>query len=55
MLDWLPNTNHTGLYVAQNNGYFAGLVVEIVSPGETSANELVGARKAPFGIAPRNM
>ena len=53
MLDWLPNTNHTGLYVAQSKGYFAeeGLEVEIVTPGETSANELVGAGKAPFGIS----
>ena len=22
-LDWTPNTNHTGLYVALNKGYFA--------------------------------
>ena len=22
VLDWTPNTNHTGLYVAQNLGYF---------------------------------
>ena len=22
VLDWTPNTNHTGLYVAQANGYF---------------------------------
>ncbi|MFO7291383.1 MAG: ABC transporter substrate-binding protein, partial [Bacillota bacterium] len=53
MLDWLPNTNHTGLYVAQSKGYFAeeGLEVEIVTPGKTSANELVGAGKAPFGIS----
>jgi ABC-type nitrate/sulfonate/bicarbonate transport system substrate-binding protein len=53
MLDWLPNTNHTGLYVAQDKGYFAdeGLDVEIVTPAETSANELVGAGKAPFGIS----
>ena len=32
VLDWTPNTNHTGLYVAQAEGYFAeqGLEVEIV-------------------------
>ena len=30
MLDWVPNTNHTGIYVAQNKGYFkdAGLEVK---------------------------
>ena len=22
VLDWTPNTNHTGLYVAQQKGYF---------------------------------
>lgn len=53
MLDWVPNTNHTGLYVAQEKGYFAdeGLTVEIVTPAETSANQLVGAGKADFGIS----
>ena len=35
VLDWTPNTNHTGLYVAQNQGYFEeeGLEVEIVTTG----------------------
>ena len=23
MLDWTPNTNHTGLFVAQEKGYFS--------------------------------
>ena len=23
LLDWFPNTNHTGLYVALDKGYFA--------------------------------
>ena len=22
ILDWIPNTNHTGLYVAKDKGYF---------------------------------
>ncbi|SMO84541.1 ABC transporter substrate-binding protein [Melghirimyces algeriensis] len=53
MLDWVPNTNHTGLYVAQEKGYFAdeGLDVEIATPAETTANQLVGAGKADFGIS----
>ena len=36
MLDWVPNTNHTGIFVAAANGYFeeAGLAVEIIQPGE---------------------
>lgn len=53
MLDWVPNTNHTGLYVAQEKGYFAeeGLEVEIATPGETSANQIVGTGEAEFGIS----
>lgn len=52
VLDWTPNTNHTGLYVAQENGYFEdeGLNVEIIMPGEAGANQLVAAGKAEFGI-----
>ena len=36
VLDWTPNTNHTGLYVAQEKGYFndEGIEVEIVQPPE---------------------
>ena len=50
VLDWTPNTNHTGLYVAQEKGYFdeAGLEVEIVQPPEDGAEALVGTGKAQF-------
>ena len=43
VLDWTPNTNHTGLYVAQEKGYFSdeGLEVEIVQPPEDGADALV--------------
>ncbi|HET7577909.1 MAG TPA: ABC transporter substrate-binding protein, partial [Bacillales bacterium] len=53
MLDWVPNTNHTGLYVAQEKGYFSdvGLDVDIVTPGKSSAIKIVGAGKAEFGIS----
>jgi ABC-type nitrate/sulfonate/bicarbonate transport system substrate-binding protein len=52
VLDWTPNTNHTGLYVAQEKGYFKeeGLDVEIMLPGEAGADQLVAAGKAQFGI-----
>lgn len=52
VLDWTPNTNHTGLYVAQQNGYFEeqGLDVEIILPGEADALQLVAAGQADFGI-----
>ena len=52
VLDWTPNTNHTGLYVAQEKGYFdeAGLDVEIVQPPEDGAEALVGSGKAQFCV-----
>lgn len=53
VLDWTPNTNHTGLYVAQSKGYFssAGLEVEIMQPPEGSSTSLVAAGGAEFGIS----
>ena len=53
VLDWTPNTNHTGLYVADANGYFdaAGLDVEIMQPPEGSTTALIGAGGAEFGIS----
>ena len=45
VLDYTPNTNHTGIYVAKSKGYFAdeGLDVEIVQPPEDGADALIGA------------
>ena len=53
VLDWTPNTNHTGLYVAAQKGYFkdVGLEVEIVQPPEDGAEALVASGKAQFGIS----
>lgn len=53
VLDWTPNTNHTGIYVAAANGYFkdAGLDVEIVQPPEGGAETLVASGKAQFGVS----
>ncbi len=52
MLDWTPNTNHTGLYVAQEQGYFEaeGLDVEILLPGQTGADQVVASGQADIGI-----
>ena len=52
VLDWTPNTNHTGIYVAREKGYYeeAGLEVEIVQPPEGGATSLVASGKAQFGI-----
>lgn len=53
VLDWTPNTNHTGLYVARDKGYFEeqGLDVEIIQPGEATAEQIVASGKADFGIS----
>ena len=51
-LDWTPNTNHTGLYVAQQMGYYeeAGLDVQIVQPPENGAALMCAAGQAQFAI-----
>lgn len=53
ILDWTPNTNHTGLFVAQELGYFTeeGLQVNIKQPPEDSTSDLILNNKAPFGIS----
>lgn len=53
ILDWVPNTNHTGLYVAKDKGYFKeeGLEVEIIQPSEGGSADLVAAGQGEFGIS----
>ncbi len=53
MLDWVPNTNHTGIFVAEAKGYFedAGLDVDIVQPGEVYPEAAVASGAADFGIS----
>ncbi|KAF0816526.1 MULTISPECIES: ABC transporter substrate-binding protein [unclassified Cytobacillus] len=53
VLDWTPNTNHTGLYAAKEKGYFKeeGLDVEIIMPGEAGADQLTASGKADFGVS----
>lgn len=52
-LDWTPNTNHTGIYVAEALGYFeeAGLKVTVVQPSEDSTEMLVASGNAQFGVS----
>ena len=52
-LDYTPNTNHTGIYVAQAKGYFAdeGLEVEIVQPADDTAEAMIGSGKAQVGVS----
>lgn len=51
-LDWTPNTNHVGLFVAEAKGFYeaAGLAVEILPYSDTSAGTLVANHVADFGI-----
>lgn len=53
ILDYVPNTNHTGLYVALHNGYFAeeGLNVNIIEPTEGATATLVAVGRGDFGIS----
>lgn len=52
VLDWTPNTNHTGIYVADKLGYFkdAGIKIDIQQPPEDGATALVATGKAQFGV-----
>jgi len=53
VLDWSPNTNHTGLYVAKEQGYYEeeGLNVDIVLPGAGGADAMVASGEVPFGVS----
>jgi ABC-type nitrate/sulfonate/bicarbonate transport system substrate-binding protein len=52
-LDWTPNTNHVGLFVAKAKGFYsdAGVDVEIMPYSDTSAGTLVANGVANFGIS----
>ena len=52
VLDWTPNTNHTGIYVALQKGWFeeAGLKVDVVQPPEGGSALLVASGKAQFAV-----
>lgn len=53
LLDWYPNTNHTGIYVALAQNYFAreGLEVDIIQPSDGDSLPIVASGKADFGIS----
>jgi len=57
-LDWTPNTNHTGFYVALANGYYAeaGVEVALLSPEadryKTSPAKRVVQGEADLAITP---
>ena len=51
-LDWTPNTNHTGMYVALEKGFYkdAGLNVSIVQPPENGAVLMCASGEAQFAV-----
>lgn len=53
ILDYVPNTNHTGMYVALDKGYYkeAGLDVEIIEPTDGATATLIAQQKGTFGIS----
>jgi len=54
ILNYLPNTNHIGLYVALENGYYKeeGLNVKIIESAEGSTPVLVCHRERGFRFPP---
>lgn len=52
MLDWTPNTNHTGFFVAQARGYYAdaNLNVSIQEPTDVLVEAIVTSGAAQFGV-----
>jgi len=56
-LDWYPNANHAGIYMALDKGFFedAGLEVEVFTPADpTTVLQTVGAGRDTFGISYQN-
>ncbi|MDO3411314.1 ABC transporter substrate-binding protein [Saccharibacillus sp. CPCC 101409] len=53
VLDWTPNTNHTGLYAAVDQGFYKeeGLNVQILQPGAGGADQMVASGEVPFGVS----
>ena len=53
VLDYVPNTNHTGIYVAIDQGFYAdaGIELEVVQPPDDGADALVGSGKAQLGVS----
>ncbi len=52
-LDWIPNTNHTGFYVADKLGYYeeVGIKLTIVQPPEGGAEIMTASGQSHFGIS----
>ena len=55
VLDWTPNTNHAGLYLARAKGWYraAGLDVKIIQPGDAGAVQLLASGQADVAVSPQ--
>ena len=53
VLDYVPNTNHTGFYVALEKGYYEaqGLNVTIIEPGDNDSTTLCAVGRAEFAVS----
>lgn len=52
-LDWTPNTNHAGVYLAKLHGYYAqaGIDVDIIEPDQNGAMAQLAAANADVGFS----
>src|SRR5689334_10566649 len=52
-LDWTPNTNHIGIYVALANGWYdeAGVKVKVLPYSDVNPDTIVANGKADIGIS----
>jgi ABC-type nitrate/sulfonate/bicarbonate transport system substrate-binding protein len=52
-LDWTPNTNHLGFYVAQAKGWYAdaGITLDVLPYGTTAPESILAAHQAECGIS----
>jgi ABC-type nitrate/sulfonate/bicarbonate transport system substrate-binding protein len=52
-LDWTPNTNHIGMYVAEAKGWYreAGIDLEILPYGDTAPDTMVANGQADIGFS----
>lgn len=53
VLDWTPNTNHGGIYLAEANGWYddAGIDLEIIQPGDAGGLQAVATGNAEFAVS----
>jgi ABC-type nitrate/sulfonate/bicarbonate transport system substrate-binding protein len=53
MLNWTPNAQHAGIYLALQNGWYedAGIDLEVVEPATAGVDQVIGTGGAEFGIS----